>query len=355
VAINQHAPYKQVLTHGFVVDQDGKKMSKSLGNVISPKDVVNTLGADILRLWVASADYRGEMTISQEILNRAADGYRRIRNTARFMLGNLNEFSAEDVLPLDHCAEIDRWAVAKAEQLQREVLAHYDDYQLHLVFQKIHHFCSQDMGAFYLDVIKDRLYTCKDQGEARRSAQTAMHHILNALVRLIAPVLTFTADEIRLSLGHERHILFEQWYEFPEFTAVNERRWAMIGEIRQLVSRQLETLRVEGVIGSSLDASVQIHLAQANLDLLDDMADELRFVLITSDASLALWDDAAVDQGHELSDGSQVGVTVNKANGEKCIRCWHIRTDVGVNLEHPEICGRCVENVEGGGEQRRFA
>lgn len=355
VAINQQAPYKQVLTHGFVVDQDGKKMSKSLGNVISPKDVVNTLGADILRLWVASADYRGEMTISQEILNRAADGYRRIRNTARFMLGNLNEFSAADVLPLDECAEIDRWAVAKAQQLQQEVLAHYDDYQLHLVFQKIHHFCSQDMGAFYLDVIKDRLYTCKDQGEARRSAQTAMHHILNALVRLIAPVLTFTADEIRLSMGHERHILFEQWYEFPSYTAVDDSRWALIGEIRQLVSRQLEKLRVEGVIGSSLDAAVNVYLPQQHLGQLTDMAEELRFVLITSDAALSLWDEAAVEHGFELSDGSQVGVSVARAEGEKCIRCWHIRTDVGVNPEHPEICGRCVENVEGGGEKRRFA
>jgi isoleucyl-tRNA synthetase len=355
VAINQHAPYKQVLTHGFVVDQDGKKMSKSLGNVISPKDVVNTLGADILRLWVASADYRGEMTISQEILNRAADGYRRIRNTARFMLGNLNEFSVDDVLPLDDCAEIDRWAVAKAKQLQQEVLAHYDDYQLHLVFQKIHHFCSQDMGAFYLDVIKDRLYTCKDQGEARRSAQTAMHHILNALVRLIAPVLTFTADEIRLSMGQERHILFEQWYEFPAFTPVDDSRWALIGEIRQLVSRQLEKLRVEGVVGSSLDAAVNVYLPQAQLDKLADMADELRFVLITSEAAVSLWDEAAVEHGFELSDGSQVGVSVAKAEGDKCIRCWHIRMDVGINPEHPEICGRCVENVEGGGEHRRFA
>ncbi|MFC3193556.1 isoleucine--tRNA ligase [Marinicella sediminis] len=355
VAINQRAPYKQVLTHGFVVDQDGKKMSKSLGNVISPKDVVNTLGADILRLWVASADYRGEMTISQEILNRAADGYRRIRNTARFMLGNLNNFAADDLLPMDECAEIDRWAVNQASQLQQEVLAHYNEYQLHLVFQKIHHFCSQDMGAFYLDVIKDRLYTCKDQGVARKSAQTAMYHILNSLVRLVAPILTFTADEIRLSMNQPQHILFEQWYTFPEFEAVSDSRWALISEIRQLVSKQLEKLRVEGSIGSSLDAAVTLYLPEDSHQLLADMSDELRFVLITSAAGVQVWNEGEADHVFSLNDGSQAGVTVEKAAGEKCIRCWHIRSDVGVNAEHPEICGRCVENVEGAGELRRFA
>jgi isoleucyl-tRNA synthetase len=355
VAINQRAPYKQVLTHGFVVDQDGKKMSKSLGNVISPKDVVNTLGADILRLWVASADYRGEMTISQEILNRAADGYRRIRNTARFMLGNLNAFTEADLLAPEDCAEIDLWAMEQARKLQQEVLSHYDDYQLHLVFQKIHHFCSQDMGAFYLDVIKDRLYTCKDQGEARRSAQTAMYHILNALVRLIAPVLTFTADEIRQSMQQERHILFEKWYAFPTFSGVDQSRWSLIAGIRQVVSKQLEKLRVEGKIGSSLDAAVSVYLPAEQLQLLADMGDEMRFVLITSDARLLAWDDSAADQGFELPGGGRIGVTVEQAQGDKCVRCWHIRTDVGVDPEHPEICGRCVENVAGAGEQRRFA
>jgi len=358
VAINQHAPYKQVLTHGFVVDKDGKKMSKSLGNVISPTDVVNTLGADILRLWVASADYRNEMTISDEILNRAADGYRRIRNTARFMLGNLNGFGANDLLAFEDCAEIDLWAIAKVKQLQEEVLSYYDSYQLHLVFQKIHHFCSQDMGAFYLDVIKDRLYTCKTEGVARKSAQTAMYHVLNSLVRLIAPILTFTADEIRMSMGQKQHILFEQWYEFPEFdfrAAVNEKRWLLVASIRQAVAKQLEALRVAGSIGSSLDAEVNLFLPDDMLQQLSDVNDELRFVLITSEANIQAWGSRADASVIELPDGQSIAIQVEKAKGEKCARCWHIRTDIGVNKSHPMICGRCAENVEGIGEVRRFA
>ena len=361
VAINQRAPYKQVLTHGFVVDKDGKKMSKSLGNVISPKDVVNTLGADILRLWVASADYRGEMTISDEILNRAADGYRRIRNTARFMLGNLNEFSESDLLPLAQCAEIDVWAVDKVQQLQSDVIAHYDAYQLHLVFQKIHHFCSQDMGAFYLDVIKDRLYTCHQNSVARKSAQTAMFHVLNALQHLIAPILTFTADEIRLSRGGDQHVLFSSWYKLPTVNfSQKTQRWKVIAEIRQAVSKQLEKLRVAGEIGSSLDAEVVLFLQQDLYTELAELNDEMRFILITSEAKLKPWDEQAQATGGgateiELGSGHKVALAVAKATGDKCERCWHIRTDVGVNLAHPTICGRCVENVEGEGEQRSYA
>ncbi|MCB1583883.1 MAG: isoleucine--tRNA ligase, partial [Xanthomonadales bacterium] len=356
VAINGHAPYKQVLTHGFVVDKDGKKMSKSLGNVISPKDVVNTLGADILRLWVASADYRGEMTISDEILNRAADGYRRIRNTARFMLGNLDEFTASDLLALSECAEIDLWAIEKAKQLQQEVIAHYDSYQLHLVFQKIHHFCSQDMGAFYLDVIKDRLYTCKSGGKARRSAQTAMYHILNSLVRLIAPVLTFTADEIRQSMSHSRHILFEQWYEFPVTeNSTNQDKWALIAQIRQAVLKQLEQLRVAGSIGSSLDADVSLFLPESAHHSLVSVSDEMRFVLITSAAQIKPWDERGDAVVVTLAEGSSIAISVKTAEGEKCERCWHVRADVGTNADHPTICGRCVENVDGVGEDRSFA
>ncbi len=358
VAINQHAPYKQVLTHGFVVDKDGKKMSKSLGNVISPKDVVNTLGADILRLWVASADYRGEMTISDEILNRAADGYRRIRNTARFMLGNLNEFDGADLLPLDQCAEIDVWAINQARLLQQELIAHYDAYQLHHVFQKLLHFCSQEMGAFYLDVLKDRLYTCKADGNARKSAQTAMFHILNSLVRLMAPILTFTADEIRLSMKQDRHILFEKWYEFPEFNdvkAVDNSKWLLVAEIRQVVSKQLEQLRISGVIGSSLDAEVNLYLPEALYAQLIAVEDELRFVLITSEATIQPLSEKGDAQVVALNDDHSVAINVKKAEGEKCVRCWHVRPDVGANPDHPLICERCVENVEGAGESRRFA
>ena len=356
VAINDRAPYKEVLTHGFVVDKDGKKMSKSLGNVVSPKDVVNTLGADILRLWVASADYRGEMTISDEILNRAADGYRRIRNTARFMLGNLNEFGQDDLLPLAQCTELDQWAIAQAKQLQQEVLGHYDQYQLHLVYQKLHHFCSQDMGAFYLDVIKDRLYTCRTDSVARKSAQTAMYHVLHALTRLMAPILTFTADEIRMSAGQEEHILFASWYEFPD-TAEHQSDvdWAAIAAIRQAVSKQLELLRVAGEIGSSLDAQVTLYLDDSLLLSLQPVSDELRFVLITSAASIEPMSAAGSAATVVLETGQRIAIAASKATGEKCERCWHIRPDVGHHEAHPALCGRCVENVDGEGEQRRFA
>ncbi|MCX7554639.1 isoleucine--tRNA ligase [Marinicella sp. S1101] len=356
VAINQRAPYKQVLTHGFVVDKDGKKMSKSMGNVISPKDVVNTLGADILRLWVSSADYRGEMTISDEILNRAADGYRRIRNTARFMLGNLNEFTANDLLPLDQCAEIDLWAIDKAQQLQQEVIQYYDAYQLHLVYQKVHHFCSQDMGAFYLDVIKDRLYTCHEESAARKSAQTAMFHILSALQRLIAPILTFTADEIRQSRKQDEHILFARWYEFPEVPFNDQaNKWQRIAGIRQAVSKQLEILRVAGQIGSSLDAEVKLFLPDDLYQQLSAMNAEMRFILITSEAIILPWDERGDAEVIELPEVGSIALAVSVADGEKCERCWHIRTDVGINENHPTICGRCVENVDGHGEVRHFA
>ncbi len=356
VAINDRVPYKQVLTHGFVVDKDGKKMSKSLGNVISPKDVVNTLGADILRLWVSSADYRGEMTVSDEILNRAADGYRRIRNTARFMLGNLNDFNESNALPLGQCTEIDLWAIDKVKQLQSEVIAHYDAYQLHLVFQKIHHFCSQDMGAFYLDVIKDRLYTCHQDSVARKSAQTAMLHILNSLQHLMAPILTFTADEIRLSRGGDQHVLFSSWYELPELNfSQHTEKWQVIAEIRQAVSKQLEKLRVAGEIGSSLDAAVELFLPDDLYATLIDLNDEMRFVLITSDAEVKPWCDKGDAIEIELTSGESIALAVAKASGEKCERCWHIRTDIGVNQDHPTICARCIENVAGEGEQRSFA
>ncbi len=358
VAINNHAPYKQVLTHGFVVDKDGKKMSKSIGNVVSPTDVVNTLGADILRLWVASADYRGEMTISDEILNRAADGYRRIRNTMRFMLGNLNEFSESDALDMAECAQLDQWAVRKAKALQDEVLALYDSYQLHLVYQKVLHFCSQEMGAFYLDVIKDRLYTANVNSDARKSAQTAMYHITQSLVRLIAPILTFTADEIWKSLGNEGHILFEQYLDFPEWQAdgqLTDEDWAQISEIRQAVSKQLEQLRSQGEIGSSLEADVSLFLPPALLSKVSSFGDELRFVLITSEAKAYPIEDKPEGAEQLAMSFGDIAVASSVAQGEKCVRCWHIREDVGSVSGHEDICGRCVENIETDGESRRFA
>ncbi|KAA3642619.1 MAG: isoleucine--tRNA ligase, partial [Proteobacteria bacterium] len=336
VAINDRAPYKEVLTHGFVVDKDGKKMSKSLGNVVSPVDVMNKYGADILRLWVSSADYRGEMTISDEILNRAADGYRRIRNTARFMLGNLSDFNDKDALELSDCLPIDLWALQRMQDLQSQVLAHYDDYQLHHVFQKIHHFCSQDMGAFYLDVIKDRLYTAQTDGQARRSAQTVMHHILHALVRLLAPIVTFTANEIWQAMGHERHILFEQWYTFPKTATHNPisvEQWQLMIEVRKLVSKELELLRVAGQIGGSLDAEVTIFVDEALQQQLSPFAEELRFVLITSEAKFAALDKSADDiiqlEHHQLL------IKATQAQGDKCERCWHIQDSVGQDNNHP--------------------
>lgn len=356
VAINDRAPYKEVLTHGFVVDKDGKKMSKSLGNVVSPVDVMNKYGADILRLWVSSADYRGEMTISDEILNRAADGYRRIRNTARFMLGNLSDFNDKDALELSDCLPIDLWALQRMQDLQSQVLAHYDDYQLHHVFQKIHHFCSQDMGAFYLDVIKDRLYTAQTDGQARRSAQTVMHHILHALVRLLAPIVTFTANEIWQAMGHERHILFEQWYTFPKTATHNPisvEQWQLMIEVRKLVSKELELLRVAGQIGGSLDAEVTIFVDEALQQQLSPFAEELRFVLITSEAKFAALDKSADDiiqlEHHQLL------IKATQAQGDKCERCWHIQDSVGQDNNHPSLCHRCVINIEGSGEKRRVA
>ena len=358
IAINERAPYRQVLTHGFVVDQHGKKMSKSMGNVVSPIDIANSMGADILRLWVASADYRGEMTISKDILNRAADGYRRIRNTARFILGNTHDFSAGDALPIAECAEIDQWAVGQARQLQAEVEQHYADYQLHLVFQKVHNFCSQQMGSFYLDVIKDRLYTAAADSSARRSAQTAMTVVLQSLVRLIAPVLTFTADEIWKQLGAEKHILFEQWYDFSSLETkreISDEQWDKISEIRQMVSKSIEQMRKSGDIGASLEASVTLYADDALLSSLQVLGNELRFILITSAAQvLPMADKPASVEAESLSD-AQIAVVVEKAAGEKCQRCWHIREDVGQDPQHPGICGRCVENVQGAGEIRRVA
>ncbi|MFV0543867.1 MAG: isoleucine--tRNA ligase [Marinicella pacifica] len=356
VAINDRAPYKEVLTHGFVVDKNGKKMSKSLGNVVSPVDVMNKYGADILRLWVASADYRGEMTISDEILDRAADGYRRIRNTARFMLGNLNDFKAQDALDLNDCLAIDLWAMQRMQDLQAQVLKHYDDYQLHHVFQKIHHFCSQDMGAFYLDVIKDRLYTAQTTGQARRSAQTVMHHILNALVRLLAPIVTFTANEIWQAMGHERHILFEQWYEFPKMTThnpISTEQWQLLSEVRKLVSKELEQLRVAGQIGGSLDADVTIYVDDELHKQLAPFADELRFVLITSKAGLRPLSET--EQGTVSIVDHALRIEAIQAQGRKCERCWHIQDSVGLDSQHPALCHRCVINIEGSGEKRRVA
>lgn len=358
VAINGRAPYKQVLTHGFVVDKDGKKMSKSIGNVVSPKDVINKMGADILRLWVASADYRGEMTISDDILNRAADGYRRIRNTARFMLGNTHDFIEQQQVKLSECAEIDQWAVGQLIKLQEEVFASYNSYQLHHVFQKIHHFCSQQMGAFYLDVIKDRLYTAAPHSHARRSAQTALTVILDGLTRLIAPILTFTANEIWHEMGRQKHILFSEWKDLSGIhldRELDDDQWQHIMQIKQLVSKQIEEKRKNGEVGASLETSVNLYVPENGLATFRLLKDELRFVLITSTATVFDFSEKPNNIMVAKLDIGEVGIEVVKAKGEKCQRCWHIREDVGENTDHPLICNRCVNNIDGAGEVRKVA
>jgi isoleucyl-tRNA synthetase len=360
VAVTGHAPYKQVLTHGFTVDAQGRKMSKSLGNVIAPEKVVKTLGADILRLWVASTDYRSEMTVSDEIFKRTSDVYRRIRNTVRFLLANLAGFNpATDLVDAEKLLSLDAWAVEKAYHLQQEIRHDYDEYQFHLVTQKIHNFCSIDMGSFYLDIIKDRQYTTKNNSIARRSAQTAMYHIAQALVRWLAPILSFTAEEIWRYLPgqHSESIFFESWYEglfiAPDSVNMGQAFWHEIICIRDAVNKQLEIARNAGKIGSGLEAEVKLYCGRGMIDLLSKLKDELRFVLITSSAELILADNAPA--GAEATDVPGLWVQVTPSPNTKCARCWHRRDSVGKDAKHPELCSRCIENVDGKGEHRHFA
>ena len=359
VAMHGIAPYEQVLTHGFVVDAEGRKMSKSLGNVISPLKVMNSLGADVMRLWVAAADYRGEMTVSDEILKRVSDAYRRIRNTVRFLLGNLDGFSQEQVLSPQDLLPLDRWAVDRAAQLQEQVQAAYDDYQFLQIYQKVHHFCAVDMGAFYLDILKDRLYTTAYDSVARKSAQTAMFHVLKAMVRWIAPVLSFTAEEIHQHVPGERSssIFLETWYEglFELDEAETERkRWRQIIAVREEVSKSIETVRRDGRAGSSLAVEVDLWLDGELREAIDWLGDELRFVLLTSEARVGDADSAPAGAEKIQLEYGSLAMMVTPSDHEKCVRCWHYRADVGSNKEHPEICGRCVENISGAGEIRRI-
>jgi isoleucyl-tRNA synthetase len=354
------APYQEVLTHGFVVDSEGRKMSKSLGNVISPMKVMNTLGADVMRLWVAAADYRGEMTVSDEILKRVSDAYRRIRNTARFLLGNLDGFTPDQALEPADMLPLDRWAVDCASQLQSQVEQAYDDFQFLQVYQKVHNFCAFEMGAFYLDILKDRLYTTGYDSRARKSAQTAMYHVLEAMTRWIAPVLSFTAEEIHQFVPGERSdsIFLETWYEglFELENAGAERlRWKRVIQVRDAVSKSIETVRKEGKAGSSLAVEVDVWLDGDLLDAVVSMGDELRFVLLTSEARVGPLAAAPADaQRYRLEEGD-MALIVTPSEQEKCVRCWHYRADVGSDPEHPEICGRCVENIFGAGEKRQIA
>jgi isoleucyl-tRNA synthetase len=360
VAMHGVAPYEQVLTHGFVVDAEGRKMSKSLGNVVSPIKVMNTLGADVMRLWVAAADYRGEMSVSDEILKRVSDAYRRIRNTARFLLGNLDGFTTDQALSPQQLLPLDRWAVDRAAQLQEQVQQAYDDYQFLQIYQKVHHFCAVDMGAFYLDIIKDRLYTTGREGAPRLSAQTAMYHVLEAMVRWIAPILSFTAEEIHQQVPGERSksIFFETWYEglFELDDALDERlRWQRVMKVREEVSKSIETVRRAGQAGSSLAVEVDLWLDGPLREAIDSLGDELRFVLLTSEARVADLAAAPLQEERIRLEEGELVVRVVPSVHQKCVRCWHYRADVGSDPEHPEICGRCVDNVHGDGETRRVA
>ncbi len=357
VAIRDVAPYKAVLTHGFIVDARGRKMSKSLGNVVAPQQVIKTLGADILRLWVAAVDFGQEIRVSDEILKRMADTYRRIRNTIRFLLANLNGFEPDQhALPEKEMLALDHWIVRRASQLQQDVLAAYERYEFHHIYQKIHNFCIVDLGSFYLDVIKDRQYTMQENSRGRRSCQTALYHVAEAMVRWLAPILSFTSEEIWQHLPGKRgqSIFLETWYAFPDLGPEDEIDWQSVLDVRQAVSRALETLRVNGDIGSSLDAEVKLFCEQAIADKLAKLGDELRFALITSTATIHRIDerDASAVEDDDLKG---VFISARKSSHEKCVRCWHRREDVGSNTTHPELCLRCVENIDGKGENRQFA
>jgi isoleucyl-tRNA synthetase len=346
VAMDGKAPYRQVLTHGFTVDESGRKMSKSLGNIVEPQKVIDQMGADVLRLWIASADYRNEMSVSDTILKRSGDVYRRIRNTVRFLLGNLHGFDpARDLLAHEDMLALDRWVVHRADALQHEIANAYRNYDFPVVVQAVINFCSVDLGALYLDVTKDRLYTMREDARGRRSAQSAMYRIAEAFARWIVPILTFTAEEMWSHLPGERegHVLFATWYDglapLPADAPLNAERFDRLLALREQVSKVLEPMRASGEIGAALDAEIAIACNAEEFAWLSPLADELRFLFITGDVTVVQGGDA---------------VTATVSAKPKCIRCWHHRDDVGSHADHPEICGRCVSNVEGPGETRLF-
>ncbi|TAL94457.1 MAG: isoleucine--tRNA ligase, partial [Rhodanobacter sp.] len=359
-AIFGRAPYDDVLTHGFAVDAHGRKMSKSLGNVVAPQKVMDTLGADVLRLWVASADYRNEMTVSDEILKRVSDTYRRIRNTAKFLLGNLDGFDpATHLLRVEDSLLLDQWAVQQAYDVQQAVVAAYERYDFPEVVARIQNFCTNEMGALYLDITKDRLYTMPADSHGRCSAQSAMYRIAEALVRWLAPVLSFTAEEIWQAMPGERgdSVLFETWYDglvacqgLPE----QRRYWADLLAIRDTASRVLEGMRKAGQIGAALEAKLVIRADAALQARYAESADELRFFFITSELEVAPLTPRPDDAARVELGGAEAWVCASVSEAAKCVRCWHRRDDVGSHAEHPELCARCVGNVEGPGEDRRW-
>ncbi len=366
VAMRGTAPYRSVLTHGFTVDAKGQKMSKSLGNVVAPQKIMNSLGADILRLWVAATDYRGEMSVSDEILRRTADAYRRLRNTARFLLANMNGFDpARHLLDPEQMLCLDRWVIERTRTLQEQIGQAYERYEFHRIYQLVHNFCAVDLGSFYLDIIKDRQYTTRADSIPRRSAQTAMYHVAESMVRWLAPILSFTAEEIWLHLPGKRgeSVFLAGWYELPAafypegeiLQRMGSDFWERVIRIREAASKQLEILRSTGGIGAPLDAEIDLYADEPTGALLSAVGDELRFVLITSYARVHPLEEAPEAAVDAAIPGIGLRIFAAPSRHAKCIRCWHHRADVGATAEHPELCGRCVENVTGSGESRRYA
>ncbi len=358
VAMRGTAPFKQVVTHGYVVDKNGHKMSKSLGNTIAPKEVIDKLGADVLRLWVASSDFTGDIKVSDEIFKRCSEAYRRIRNTARFLLSNLNDFDPQkDLLEPDQLVALDHWAVVTTKVLQKKIIKAYDDFHFQSIYQLIHNFCSVELGSFYLDIIKDRLYTAKADGLARRSAQTAMYHILEALVRWLAPIVSYTADEIWESMPGQRDagaVFYDHWYDgFDDYQARDDIAWDELMRVRDAVNKLLEEKRQASEIGSALDADVTLYADGDLLKSLQSLSDELRFLLITSQARVSQLSEAvSAAQNGEIN---HLKILVEPTSNKKCERCWQRASDVGTDAAHTTICGRCVTNISGSGEERHFA
>ena len=357
VAMHGRAPYRGVLTHGFTVDENGRKMSKSLGNILAPQKLTSTLGADVIRLWVAATDYANEMSVSEEIFKRIGDSYRRMRNTLRFLLGNLHGFDPKvHAVPFDDLVAIDQWVIAKTFHLQNDLVTAYRNYEFHKIYQEIHNFCVVELGGFYLDIIKDRLYTTGAQSAPRRSAQTAVNHLAQAMVRWLAPILSFTAEE---AWGHlpgvpNESVFLNAWHQFPagaeRVSAIN---WPALIALKADVARELERLRTLGALGSSMEADVTVFVPDALGSQFAAMHDELRFLLITGDAKVANL--SALPATAVKASQEEVWIEVKPSSSPKCVRCYQLRADVGSDPNHPQICSRCVINVEGPGEERRFA
>jgi len=341
-ALYDRAPYKGLLTHGFATDGQGRKMSKSLGNTVAPQEVSDKMGAEIVRLWVASTDYSGDLNIDDKILARVVDAYRRIRNTLRFLLANVSDFDpAKDAVAFDDLLEIDKFALSRAAQVQADILSHFDKYEFHPVVSKLQLYCSEDLGAFYLDVLKDRLYTTAPKSLARRSAQTALHQITHAMLRWMAPFLSFTAEEAWTTFGKSESIFLETFTDLGASNAALMDKWHAVQHAREIANKEIENKRTEGLVGASLQAELVIHCDGAAYDALASLGDDLKFVFITSKV--------------ELVKGEGLTVDVKASAATKCERCWHYSDDVGHNPAHPTLCGRCDSNLHGDGEVRRFA